>query len=285
MTVASLSPTNFAFLDEHDHLLVQLGMLAEKYFTDDPNTCILKLRQLGEALAQHVASRVGLLEAADESQFDLIRRLQDEGIVPREVAGLFHEIRRAGNAASHSVSGDHGTALSSLKIAWQLGLWYHRTFKSPQFKSGPFLPPTAPKDESGALRAEFDRLSRTLEEYQSTHQATEQRLLETEQKLKAAKDEQSFWEQMAVETEAAKAELTKRLVEQQTATPAPSKSVVSAFLGAASAAADSLELDESETRRLIDEQLKLAGWQADSTHLRFANGARPEKGKNLAIAE
>jgi type I restriction enzyme R subunit len=56
-------------------------MLAENCFTDHPNTCILKLRQLGEALAQHVASRVGLLEA-EESQFYLIRRLQDEGYPP-----------------------------------------------------------------------------------------------------------------------------------------------------------------------------------------------------------
>ena len=150
MAASSPLSTNFGHLEEHDPLLVQLGMLAEKYFTDDPNTCILKLRQLGESLAQHVASRVGVLGSAEESQFDLIRRLQDEGIIPREVAGLLHEIRRAGNAASHAVSGDHGTALSSLKIAWQLGLWYHRTFKNPQFKSGPFIPPSAPKEESPA---------------------------------------------------------------------------------------------------------------------------------------
>lgn len=60
MATSSPTFTNFAHLEEHDQLLVQLGVLAEKYFTDDPNTCILKLRQLGEALAQHVAARVGL---------------------------------------------------------------------------------------------------------------------------------------------------------------------------------------------------------------------------------
>jgi type I restriction enzyme R subunit len=88
-----------------------------------------------------------------------------------------------------------------------------------------------------------------------------------------------------VETETAKAELAARLVEQQGAMPGQPKNVVSAFLSAASAAADSLELDEAETRRLIDEQLKLAGWQADSMHLTYGNGACPEKGKYLAIAE
>jgi type I restriction enzyme R subunit len=285
MAAGSSSLTNFAHLEEHDQLLVRLGMLAEKYFTDDPNTCVLKLRQLGEALAQHVASRVGLLTSTEESQFDLIRRLRDEGILPREVAQLFDEIRRAGNAASHAVKGDHGTALSSLKISWQLAVWYHRTFKNPQFKSGPFIPPTAPKEESAALRDELERLAHALEQYRATHRETEQRLLDTEQKLKTAKDEQSFWEQMAVETEKAKAELASRLVDQQGATPAQPKSMVSGFLSAATAAADSLELDESETRRLIDEQLKLAGWQADSMHLTYGSGARPEKGKYLAIAE
>jgi type I restriction enzyme R subunit len=35
-------------------------MLAEKYFPDDPNTCLLKLRQFAELLAQLLAARVGL---------------------------------------------------------------------------------------------------------------------------------------------------------------------------------------------------------------------------------
>jgi type I restriction enzyme R subunit len=103
MTPESVFRTNFAFFEEHDQLLVRLGMLAEKYFSNDPNTSILKLRQLGEALAQHIASRVGLLRSTEESQFDLVRRLRDEGILPREVAQLFDEIRRAGNAASHAL--------------------------------------------------------------------------------------------------------------------------------------------------------------------------------------
>ncbi|MBN6185759.1 type I restriction-modification system endonuclease [Aneurinibacillus sp. BA2021] len=45
-------------------------------------------------------------------------------------------------------------------------------------------------------------------------------------------------------------------------------------------------LNEAETRtQLIDEQLRLAGWEADSKSLSFKAGTRPEKGKNKAIAE
>jgi type I restriction enzyme R subunit len=44
-------------------------------------------------------------------------------------------------------------------------------------------------------------------------------------------------------------------------------------------------LDEDATRALIDEQLRLAGWEADSIHLRYKDGARPETGRHRAIAE
>ena len=50
-------------------------------------------------------------------------------------------------------------------------------------------------------------------------------------------------------------------------------------------AADRLELSEADTRDLIDAQLRQAGWEADSRSLRHGAGARPEKHRNLAIAE
>src|SRR5213593_2494535 len=104
--------SNFAHLQEHDAQLLRLGMLAERYFPEDPNTSLLKLRQLTELLAQLVATKVGLFQSSDESQYYLLRRLQDQGILPREIAQLFGEVRRAGNAANHAIMGDHRTALA-----------------------------------------------------------------------------------------------------------------------------------------------------------------------------
>jgi type I restriction enzyme R subunit len=46
---------NFAHLRPYDEQLFRLGSLAERYFPEDPNTSLLKLRQLGELLAQQVA--------------------------------------------------------------------------------------------------------------------------------------------------------------------------------------------------------------------------------------
>ncbi|MDA8222645.1 MAG: type I restriction-modification system endonuclease [Desulfitobacterium hafniense] len=53
----------------------------------------------------------------------------------------------------------------------------------------------------------------------------------------------------------------------------------------ANTSADKINLSEKETRYLIDEQLRKVGWEADTIHLRYSKGARPQKGKNLAIAE
>ena len=42
---------------------------------------------------------------------------------------------------------------------------------------------------------------------------------------------------------------------------------------------------EAQTRCLIDEQLRKAGWEADTKKLRYSKGTRPVKGRNIAIAE
>ncbi len=280
-----LRATNFACLRHHDDQLVRLGMLAEAYFAPDPNTCLLKLRQLGELLAQLVATHVGAYVSREEAQFDLLRRLQQQGIVPREVFQLFDQVRRAGNAASHEVKGDHGGALSVLKMSWQLAVWFHRTFKDPTFKSGPFLPPAAPKDETEDLRKELDGLRQALDEFRSSHATTasERDALRTE--LRSAKDDQTFWEQMAAEAERARAELVSQLAAAQAASTALPPATVAALVAAANVASDKVELDEAETRRLIDDQLRRAGWTADTRELTYARGARPAKGQNLAIAE
>lgn len=48
---------------------------------------------------------------------------------------------------------------------------------------------------------------------------------------------------------------------------------------------ENMELSEPETRYLIDEQLRKYGWEADTNNIRYSKGTRPQKGKNLAIAE
>lgn len=88
-------------------------------------------------------------------------------------------------------------------------------------------------------------------------------------------------EKLTAETAQAKAVLAQHQAE------AKRKQVRSfaKYKRAAEAASERLTLSEAETRYLIDQQLRLAGWEADSRRLRFADGIRPERGRNMAIAE
>ncbi|MFO7634654.1 MAG: type I restriction-modification system endonuclease, partial [Caldilinea sp.] len=198
---------------------------------------------------------------------------------------LFHEVRRAGNAASHELHSSYMTALSALKMSWQLGLWFHRTFAEPAYSPAPFVPPPVPKDAGAEVRAELERLA-------AVYTATQPHLAETtlpasiaEDNLLPASDDQAFWEQIAAEAETAGQARYEHLAAQQSESASTEPIEVTGYVTAANAAAALVQLDETETRKLIDEQLRQAGWQADSATLRYALGTRPEKGKNLAIAE
>ena len=66
---------NFDFLRHHDELLVRLAETAKSCFVPDPNTTLLKMRQLGEVLAQSIAARVGVEFGKYIKQYELLREL------------------------------------------------------------------------------------------------------------------------------------------------------------------------------------------------------------------
>jgi type I restriction enzyme R subunit len=65
--------SNFGFVAGHNHQLDRLGALAERYFSDVPNTCLIKMRQFAELLAQHTAAGVGVVVGEATNFADLLR--------------------------------------------------------------------------------------------------------------------------------------------------------------------------------------------------------------------
>lgn len=277
--------SNFDMLRSYEEQLWRLGALAERYFAEDPNTSLLKSRQLAELLTQSLAARSGLYTAQGEPQYDLIRRLVDEGMLPRDVKQVLDQIRVVGNAANHAMQGDHALALSTLKLCWQLSLWFHRTFKDAAYRSGPFLPPTPPANESDGLRIELTQLRQAVADYQSKHQQASSELRSAQTQLSTLSEERAIWEQLATESDQAKARLAEQLATLQTAAQVAPKTDFMHLVASATTAATHVQLDESETRRIIDHQLRQAGWEADTHELRYSKGTRPQRGRNMAIAE
>lgn len=284
---------NFGFLSVHDVRLVALGGFAERYFRDDPSTAIVKLRQFAELMAKLIAAHHAAYRDERETFEETLRRLSYERIIPKEVADLFHALRKTGNTAVHEAEGTHANALTSLKFARSLGLWFHRTYgKQPNFNPGPFVPPPEPIDATAPLREEIEALRRKVAESEDAvvaarREAEEQvHARETlEERLKREAEERAAWEQLAQENETEKAALTAKLASLQAEAEAAPRADVLELIERGEEAATKLDLDEAETRALIDQQLRDRGWEADTKALRHSAGVRPSKGRNVAIAE
>lgn len=284
---------NFGFLRAYEPQLDRLGALAERYFADDPSTCLIKLRQFGEELARQVAARSGLLATPDELQSDLLRRLKFERAVPPEVLDLFHQVRIVGNRATHHGYGDHRDALTTLKIARQLAIWFHRTFgKDTGFKPGPFVPPTAPQAASESLMEELEQLraqrAQLLGEAEKAREAVEAARVahETaEARARRIDEERDLWAVIAQEAEDQKNAALADLIALQSVAAQATPQQKARRQQQAEQAAKGIDLDEAATRAIIDEQLRIRGWEADTKVLRYSQGARPAKGRAMAIAE
>ena len=284
--------SNFDFLEKREPLLFKLGALSEGYFTEDPNTAQIKLRQFAELLAQLSAAHFGIEVSAQDAQVDILRRLKLECGIPREVSDLFHTLRLSGNQAVHEIKGDHASALAGLKIARQLSIWFVRTFYEPGLKFGPFAPPQPPLDSSADVVNEIQALRRELEASQTEAERLRSEAERAERERRTAaqiaedsKQERAVWEKLAEEADLARQDLQNQLdsvVRFAKSDNAPDPEIVAAN---AQDAADLINLDEADTRLLIDQQLRDAGWEANSAELRYSKGGRPLKGRNRAIAE
>ncbi|MBX9879935.1 MAG: type I restriction-modification system endonuclease [Candidatus Obscuribacterales bacterium] len=264
--------SNFWILAAYAPDLAKLGMRAEQYFSDDPNTCLIKIRQFAELLAQTVAANVGMYTSTQESQLDLLRRLDAAGHLNADVARVFHDLRKIGNQANHNLHGSAGDSLSALKMARQLAVWYHRATRDINFKSGPFIPPAPPADASTIVTEELERLQ--VERDKAIKEAVQTR------------EEKEALGKLAQEKDRKNEEITAQLEALQAKAQAhPAQAVKTSEQLSKAASVKWWDMDEAATRTLIDQQLRDAGWEADTTMLRYALGTRPEKGRNMAIAE
>ncbi|MBX3465531.1 MAG: type I restriction-modification system endonuclease [Planctomycetes bacterium] len=289
---------NFRFLAARHPLLDTLGAQAERFFAEAPVVALISLRAFGEHLAQAVAAHTGVPCEPGLDQRRLLDRLWDEGpLQGQDVHRVFHDLRRAGNRAAHEHQGDHAEALHQLRMCRKLAVWFHRDVAGHQgFKPGPFVPPPDPRAATAELRAALDAARAELARSQEA--ATEaRRVAEEEARLRAEAeararergDDLEATLALAQEVEARLAELEAKEREAVTRVAAEvaerPRAEVEQVVRQAQAGGQDLELSEAETRRQIDHQLRDAGWEADSDALRWSKGARPVRGRNLAIAE
>ncbi|MBU1642108.1 type I restriction-modification system endonuclease, partial [bacterium] len=292
--------SNFHFLQQHDPIFYQLASTAEQLFSLDPNTTIMKLRQLAEAFAKDIASRFNIPPYSYDNQSELIYQIDRKITLDSRVRDIFHKLRKDGNKAVHEFTyGDHKQAITDLQLAHKLAIWYHLTFgEDASFVEEPFRVPEDPSNTLELLEDEKNLLTAKLIEANLALEGSKEltALIEKEVKAKDAirADMQATkekYEQIIAFNES-ELEEARRAFEAKIASlirtekdKKDEQALQQAFKRKAKSAASKLHLTEDETRELIDVKLIEAGWEADTRGLDYRRGGRPEVGHNKAIAE
>jgi len=297
-TKPTFNSPNFQFLESVDPLLVELGARAERYALEDPNTSMIKLRQLSELLAQLIASKSGVkADSRQKDQRTLIDELYSRRVIPAEIKSLFHTIRMEGNDANHAMQGHEGQAITLLRHARKIAVWYYRAYVNGNLKLGGFAPPVPKADTSKEAKEEIARLEALYEQAEADKQKLAGEAAdEAELRKMAEEDREKAYEELntalelAEETEQVRASNEKRIskLSEQLESQAAQVNLTVAEQEMQYSHNEQVakeELTEADTREIIDMQLREAGWMADSRRLRHGQGARPRKGHNLAIAE
>lgn len=274
-----MTSQNFDHLKDIDRPLAVLATHAEKYFVDDANTALIKTRQFAERMARVVAENAGADTSVDDTFADMLRSIRRDDLVPAEILDILHRLRIDGNAAVHGHDGERRMAFEAIKLCHRLGVWLRASATRQPRLTMPFIPPRlaegdAPdlKEQVAALRSELEKRSAEAARLADEADSARSAALDAEDRARLAEEESAIYAELAEEAERRATKPVERVKAQM-------------FIKAAFDSAKDMDFDEADTRLLVDEQLRQAGWDADSATLRYSKGTRPEKNRNMAIAE
>lgn len=237
---------NFEFLHNRWEILSNLGEMAERNLFIDPNTSIIKLRMFGETMTKFICALEEMDETKELTQVERLSQLKRDDLITDEIEDYLHTLRKIGNKAVHeSGYGSTREAQALSHLAFRLSVWFMQVYGDWDFQAPEYIEPVQQETVSND-----EQLAQLAESYETKMERLQQELTSLRQQQSIITNEDKKKRRMK------------------------SKQAGSAFT-----------LTEAETRLIIDEKLRQAGWEVDSQTLRFGLGVRPEKGRNLAIAE
>ncbi|MHC8405689.1 DEAD/DEAH box helicase family protein [Pseudomonas sp. TMB3-21] len=243
---------NFEHLRTNWPALSDLGGFAETYAYLDPQSSLVKLRCFVEKLVGFIYIDLRLPAEPNATFMDRLTNSSFTAVVPKVILDKLHAIRIHGNKAAHEGSVSANTSVWLVQEAYHLACWLFIAQGAGVRDQCPdFQPPQIPT-ASGAAKAGLNKKNKALQEQIAaqniqlesalkelvTAQQSEQEALQQAAKLKVAFD----------------------------------KTKVQAFTSGSIKATNTLDFKEAETRRrLIDSELRLAGWDVG------ANGVDTEQ--------
>lgn len=227
-------------------MLTQLGALAEKNIQEDSNTTLIKLGMFAELVVKYMFAYDNLEEPADGKLASRITILKRNDLLPNDINNILYSLRTKRNAAAHDGYHSETDAKVLTKMTFKLAIWFMQTYGDWSFDPAEYIEPQGKSEAT-----EIKNLKQENNKLTVAYEKENKKLVE---KLEALKQQATI-------------EITAKRKKQS------------------QKAALFIELDEAETRSIIDEKLRSSGWEADSEALRYSKGTRPMKNRNMAIAE
>jgi type I restriction enzyme R subunit len=227
-------------------MLADLGKLAEKNIYQDSNTTLIKLGMFAELMVDYMFAYDNLEDSYDNNQSNKIKLLKQNDLLPHEIDQVLYSLRISRNKAAHENYSNVEEAKINTSLSFKLAVWFMQTYGDWSFESEDFVMPVESNEKSA-----IDHLKKETEEL--------------------AQDYETKLTQLQTELDQLRSQKTDEGTKER-----QEKSAKAAAL---------IKLNEEETRKLIDEQLSSCGWEADTQNLRYSNGTRPQRNKNMAIAE
>lgn len=250
---------------------------AEKYVYTDPASSKNKSGLFVELMVREILRIEKLAEPQfDNTHYTRTKLLKNEGLLPYDVNQWINQVRIQRNDSAHGNIASEQDALSVLGFTYHIAVWFMQVYGDGSFKPEAFVKPDRPKKIPDYTRLVLNQ-ERTIEE-QNAEIASKDAALAASNALLAERDK------LLAEQKAQIEQLTQEREAHRTSTPQAALSKQERLTTSA-AAVQSAHLSEEETRKLIDEQLRKVGWEADTAKLRYSKGTRPQKGRKMAIAE
>ena len=269
--------SNFNFLNEYWPDFAQIMEFAENYVYTDPASSKNKSGLFVELMVREILRIENIPEPETEnSNYSRIKLLKNNGLLPYDVSQWITQVRLRRNDSTHENKASEQEALLVLGFAHHIAVWFMQVYGDGAFEASDFVKPEPPKKVPDYTRLVLNQ-ERKIEEQneqiasKESELAASNALLLEREKLLA--QQQAIIEKLTKEREALKVVTPQATLSKQERQKSSAKAILNA------------RLTEDETRKLIDEQLRKVGWEADTENLRYSKGTRPQKGRKIAIAE
>ena len=241
--------SNFAFLKIYWPDFAQIMEFAESYVYTDPASSKNKSGLFVELMVREILRIENIPEPETEnSNYNRIKLLKSNGLLPYDVSQWITQVRLSRNDSTHENKATEQDALLILGFTHHIAVWFMQVYGDGAFEPPVFIKPEPPKKVP-----DYTRL-----------------VLNQERKIE---EQQAIIEKLKKERESLKVVTPQAALTKQERQESSAKAIFNT------------RLTEDETRKLIDDQLRKVGWEADTKNLRYSKGTRPQKGRKIAIAE